>query len=84
VAPGAYCGTQTVAIFDATAGATIYYTTDGSTPTTSSTVFSAPLTVAASETVRAMAMAGGLAGSGQATAAYTIQTSGCSAAMVRH
>jgi len=84
VAPGAYCGTQTVAIVDATAGATIYYTTDGSTPTTSSTVFSAPLTVAASETVRAMAMAGGLAGSGQATAAYTIQTSGCSAAMVSH
>jgi Chitobiase/beta-hexosaminidase C-terminal domain len=33
VPPGTYNSVQTVAISDATGGATIFYTTDGSTPT---------------------------------------------------
>ena len=38
-APGTYTTTQSVQLTDTTAGATIYYTTDGSTPTHSSTVY---------------------------------------------
>jgi sugar lactone lactonase YvrE len=52
---GMYAATQTVTLSEAVNGATIYYTTDGSTPTTSSTVYSGPLTVSASETVKAIA-----------------------------
>ncbi|MGZ3306526.1 MAG: chitobiase/beta-hexosaminidase C-terminal domain-containing protein [Asticcacaulis sp.] len=41
-------------------GAVIYYTTDGSTPTTSSQIYQAPFLVASSVTVKAMAVAPGL------------------------
>lgn len=48
-AAGTYSSAQTVTISDATSGATIYYTTDGSTPTTSSPVYSGPIAVSVSE-----------------------------------
>jgi len=74
LASGTYTGTQTVSISDATPGATIYYTHDGTTPTTSSTVYSNPLSVPSgtSVTFKAIAVASGYATSAVATASYTI------------
>ncbi len=72
VSSGTYATTQTVTITDATAGATIYYTTDGSTPTPNSTVYSGPITVSSSETIEAIATANGYVASSAATATYTI------------
>lgn len=43
--PGSYSSSQTVAITTTTSGATIYYTTDGSTPTSSSALYSGAITV---------------------------------------
>jgi hypothetical protein len=71
---GTYTSVQTVTITDSTAGATIYYTTNGKSPTTSSTVFNAnsPITVGANETIQAIAVANGSAISAIATATYTV------------
>src|SRR6266581_3585263 len=70
---GTYTGSVTVSISDATSGATIYYTTDGSTPTTSSAVYSGALTFTQTTTLKAIAAASGMTNSGVASATYTIQ-----------
>jgi hypothetical protein len=70
---GTYTGLVTVTISDATSGATIHYTTDGSTPTTSSAVYTGPLTFTQTTTLKAMAAASGMTNSGVASATYTIQ-----------
>jgi hypothetical protein len=70
--PGPYADTQTVAISTATAGATIYYTTDGSAPTTTSTRYTGPITVSSSQTVRAIAVANGISNSSATSATYVI------------
>jgi N-acetylneuraminic acid mutarotase len=69
---GSYTAAQTVILSDATAAATIYYTTDGTTPTTASTVYSRPITVSSTETIEAIATAGGYSQSAVASATYTI------------
>ncbi len=75
-APGAgtYTSAQSVAISCATAGATIHYTTDGNDPTTSSPVYSAPINIAATTTLKALAVKVGSTNSAIASAAYTINT----------
>jgi hypothetical protein len=73
LAPGTYTGPQTLTISEAESGALVYYTTDGSTPTSTSPIYTQPLSVAASETVRALAIGPGHLTSAVATAAYTIQ-----------
>ncbi len=69
---GTYSSTQTVTISDATSGATIHYTTDGTTPTASSTAYSAPITVSATETAKALAVESGYTNSAVASATYTL------------
>jgi hypothetical protein len=71
-AAGAYSGTQLVKISDATSGATVYFTTDGSNPTTSSAVYSAPIPVSATATLKALAVGSSGGPSPIATAAYII------------
>src|SRR5204863_1834346 len=71
-AGGTYASAQSVTISDSTSGATIHYTTNGSTPTASSTVYSAPVSVSSSQTIKAIATASGFSQSAVGTAAYTI------------
>ncbi len=73
-AAGTYATSQAVTISDATAGTTIYYTTNGTVPTTSSSVYSGPITVSATETLEAIAVETGYTNSPAATAAYTISS----------
>jgi N-acetylneuraminic acid mutarotase len=69
---GTYATTQTVTIGDTTPGAVIYYTTNGTTPSTSSSVYGNPIVVSSSETLEAIAAATGYSASVVATAVYTI------------
>jgi N-acetylneuraminic acid mutarotase len=69
---GIYTTPQTVAISDATPGAVIYYTTDGSTPSTLSAVYSGPISVSKNEVVQAFAGAAGFGYSSVVSASYAI------------
>lgn len=57
-----------VMMTDATPGAAIYYTTDGTTPTTKSTLYTKPITVTSTEVISAIGVA-----SGYLNSAVTIQ-----------
>lgn len=72
LAAGSYTAEQSVTISDSTPGATIYYTTDGTAPTTSSTLYSTPISVSSTETLEAIATATGYSDSAVASATYTI------------
>src|ERR1700743_2882411 len=73
---GTYTSTQTVTISCATPSSSIYKTTDGSTPTFpitgTTTLYTGPITVSSSETVKAIGVATGLTNSAVGTAAYII------------
>ena len=75
-APGSFTAPVSVTIADATPNSTIYYTTDGSQPTTMSTQYSSttPITLSATSTVNAFATANGMTASSVASATYTIST----------
>ena len=70
--PGTYTSAQSVAISNGMSNASIHYTTNGSTPTSSSTLYTGPVSVSASETIQAIAVASGYPNSGVAIAAYVI------------
>lgn len=69
---GTYYANQSVTISCATVGATIYYTTDGNDPTTSSTPYSGEFQVTQTTTVKAFAVKDGMADSAIATADYVL------------
>jgi hypothetical protein len=71
---GTFTAAQSVTITDSTASATIYYTTDGTTPTTSSTQYTGAISVATSETIEAIAVASGYNTSSTASESFTIST----------
>ncbi len=74
---GSYSSAQSVTISTATSGATIRYTTDGSTPTSSvGTLYSGPVSVSSSLTLKAIAYMAGMSDSLVASAAYTITGGG--------
>ena len=55
LAAGTYTSAQNVTLFCTTDGAFIYYTTDGTDPTTSSTRYSEPISVSETTTIKAFA-----------------------------
>jgi hypothetical protein len=71
-APGSYSGQVYVSLATTTPGAVIRFTTDGSTPSTSSEVYNAPLMVTSSLTVKAITTATGYTTSTVSSGAYTI------------
>ena len=77
-AAGTYASKQTVTLSDSDANASIYYTTDGSTPSGSSNLYSAAIKVSASETINAIAIDPALQNSNVTSAAYVIQAGGSS------
>lgn len=70
---GTYGTPQTVTLTTASGGATIYYTTDGSAPTTSSTQYTGPILVGATRAIQAIAGGTGFANSLVSSAVFTIQ-----------
>ena len=81
--PGQYAAPFALSMSDATPGAVIYYTTNGESPTTSSAVYSQPLTVAGNETIQAAAVAPGYLMSGVAMSEYTAQSLSASAVTLK-
>ena len=78
---GSYTSAQSVTITDATPGSAIHYTTQGSTPTAASPIYSGPISVAASETIQAIAIAPGFANSPVASSTYTLPPAGFTLAL---
>jgi uncharacterized repeat protein (TIGR03803 family) len=73
---GAVASGTTVTISDTDGTATIYYTTDGSMPSTSSSVYSSAVTVTTAETINAIAVdANGRLTSPEGSAGYTVSLS---------
>ena len=74
---GHFSGGGSVTILCATPGATLYYTTDGSPPSTNSAVYSGSITVmAATTTIHARASKTGFNPSAMATATFTVSQTG--------
>ena len=71
-----FTGTQSVTISCATVGATIYYTTDGTDPTASSSVYSTALSLTSTTTVKAIAVNAGMNDSAIAMATFTKYSGG--------
>jgi len=76
-APGVYSSTVNITLADSTSGSTIHYTTDGSNPTSTSPTYTGAIVLnTGSKTIKAYAIASGMADSAIVTGVYTIGASG--------
>lgn len=75
---GTFSTSQSVTMSSATSSASIYYTLNGTTPTTASTQYAGPITISSNTTVKAIAAASGYLQSSVSSATFTFGTS-CSA-----
>jgi len=71
-AGGNYTSVVSVTISGLNRRAMIYYTTNNTTPTTASTLYTGPVSVTASQTIQAFAVASGFSQSAVASSTYTI------------
>ncbi len=76
-APGTYTAAQAVKLSDSTSGAVLYYTTNGTTPTTSSAQYTpgTPIEISKTTKIEAIAVASGYSNSAVIGGTYTIETS---------
>lgn len=75
LAGGTYTTEQNVTLACATSGASIYYTTDGTEPSSSSTLYEGAITISTTTTLKAIAIKNGVS-SEVAEAVYTINLGG--------
>ena len=73
---GKFSGTKTITITCSTKGASIYYTTDGSTPSAGSKLYTEAFTISATTTIKAIAIKDGWNDSAIASATYTKSSGG--------
>ena len=71
-ASASFTSSESVTLADATPGAAIHYTTDGSTPDASSPTYVTPFALSVTATVRAIAVAANYTNSPVASATYTL------------
>jgi transcription elongation GreA/GreB family factor len=71
-AAGEVAAGTTVALSTATAGAEIYYTTDGTAPDSGKTKYTEPIAITTAATIKAIAVKTGWTNSGVLTADYTV------------
>ena len=72
IASGSIAKGTAITLSTATSGAAIYYTTNGATPTASSTKYTGAITINANMTIKAIAVKTGMANSSVATFTYTV------------
>jgi hypothetical protein len=72
LAGGDYWGMEILTLSCATDGATVYYTTDGTTPTSASTKYASEIVLRSSQTVKAIAVKSGMAESDLVSNRFTI------------